>query len=175
MFSSASICFSFKKILMLIRVVLRVDIGVYNGYIETIIFFEKSDFVNISNEIAGICGLFCGTCQAFPQYCGGCLSNRVAASCVRCSHGFRDCAKEHQVAWCWECAEFPCGRLEQFSKEHIVNGICHHEHVIDDLYFMRVYGVEAWIEKQVKEHTCQQCGNFILWFEQECRHCTNNK
>ena len=127
--------------------------------------------MKLSNETVGICGLFCGTCQAFPQYCDGCLSDRVAAPCVQCSHGFRDCAKEHQVTWCWECADFPCERLKQFSKEHIVNGICHHEHIIEDLNFMKTHGVENWVDKQVQAHTCQQCGSLIVWFEQECPNC----
>lgn len=127
--------------------------------------------MQLSTETAGICGLFCGTCQAFPDYCAGCLSDRVAAPCVQCSHGFRDCAAEHQVTWCWECADFPCGRLEQFSKEHIVNGICHHAHVIDDLRLMKEIGVEAWVAQQTAQHTCPHCGNLIHWFESSCQVC----
>ena len=129
--------------------------------------------MSLSTETAGICGLFCGTCQAFPKYCEGCLSDKVAEFCAKCGHGFRDCAVEHQVTWCWQCTEFPCERLEQFSKEHIVNGICHHEHVIEDLQYMKDNSVELWIEKQVQEHSCTTCGNLIVWFEQSCKKCNS--
>lgn len=127
--------------------------------------------MQLSNETAGICGLFCGTCQAFPQHCGGCLSDRVADHCIKCSHGFRDCAKAHRVTWCWQCETFPCQRLEQFSKEHIVNGICHHAHIIEDLQFMKEHGVEMWVTQQVQQHTCPSCNHLIVWFEQSCPNC----
>ena len=122
-------------------------------------------------EAAGICGLFCGTCQAYPAHCHGCLSDFVAAPCVSCRHGFRDCARQMGVTRCYECADFPCQRLEQFSREHIQNGICHHEHVLEDLRLMREIGVEAWVARQTKAHTCPQCGELILWFERDTHVC----
>ena len=131
--------------------------------------------MSLSNEIAGICGLFCGTCQMFPEHCDGCLSDRVFSYCVQCSHGFRDCAKEHQVTWCWQCSAFPCERLEEFSKEHIVNGICHHAHVIEDLQYMKDHGVEAWVRQQEQTHRCPTCGTLMLWFESACQKCGKSK
>ena len=131
--------------------------------------------MSLSNETAGICGLFCGTCQMFPEYCDGCLSDRVFSYCVQCRHGFRDCAKEHQVTWCWECTAFPCERLEGFSKEHIVNGICHHEHVIEDLQYMKEHGVEAWVQMQEQTHRCSTCGTLMHWFEPNCQKCGISK
>lgn len=125
-------------------------------------------------QAAGICGLFCGTCQAYPEYCHGCLSDLVAAPCKVCSHGFRDCAREHQVTHCYMCAEFPCPRLEQFSHEHYQNGICHHEHVIEDGRDMREMGVKAWVARETAEHTCPLCGELIVWFEPECPHCRSS-
>ncbi len=110
---------------------------------------------DISNT-AGICGLYCGTC---PNYlasrkndseqlekisqktgipveevrCDGCLSDNVFAPCVDCKHGFRRCAEEKEVTWCFQCHDFPCRRLKDFKDVHIVNGISHHAHVIEDL------------------------------------------
>ena len=131
--------------------------------------------MSLSNETAGICGLFCGTCQMFPEHCDGCLSDRVFSYCVQCRHGFRDCAKEHQVTWCWECTAFPCERLEGFSKEHIVNGICHHEHVIEDLQYMKEHGVEAWVQMQEQTNRCSACGTLMHWFEPNCQKCGISK
>lgn len=119
--------------------------------------------------VAGICGLFCGTCPSFAEgKCSGCLSDHVAPHCVACVNGFRTCAAEQGVTRCFECAQFPCERLEAFSKIHIVNGICHHTHVIDDLNAMRQIGVQAWVDKQTQAHTCPECGRLILWHEREC-------
>lgn len=123
------------------------------------------------NETAAICGLFCGTCPSYPCECEGCLSSKVAPECSICRHGFRDCSKLHNVTRCHECIEFPCDRLKEFSKMHIVNGICHHEHVIDDLNEMREIGEQAWVAKQVEEHTCSKCASIIPWTERTCPSC----
>ena len=123
------------------------------------------------NEIAAICGLFCGTCSYYPDLCKGCLSDSVAPGCDTCGNGFRECAAEHGIIRCFECGEFPCSRLEIFSKQHIVNGICHHEHVIADLQRMGDIGVEAFVEEQVQSHTCSCCGQIIPWFETVCPKC----
>ena len=114
---------------------------------------------------AGICGLFCGTCPSYPADCHGCWSDKVRGECVRCVHGFRDCAEEHHVHHCFACAAFPCQRLEAFSKIHIVNGICHHENVIRDLRKMQEIGVTAWVEQQTKDHTCPRCGELMVWHQ----------
>lgn len=123
------------------------------------------------NETAAICGLFCGTCPSYPSECGGCLSNRVAPGCDDCGNGFRDCAAAHGVTRCFACEAFPCARLEAFSRRHIVNGICHHAQVIEDLRSMGEIGVEAWVERRTREHTCPACGKLVVWFHHSCPNC----
>lgn len=123
------------------------------------------------NETAAICGLFCGTCPHYPAECNGCLSDTVAADCQSCASGFRDCAREHGVVRCHECAAFPCALLKNFSTRHIVNGICHHAQVIDDLQRMREIGVDAWVAQQTQAHTCARCGRLIPWYESACPAC----
>lgn len=119
-------------------------------------------------ETAAICGLFCGTCPSYPEECLGCLSDKVAAGCDLCPNGFRDCASSKGVTRCYECAEFPCGRLEDFSKRHIVNGICHHAKVIEDLESMKEMGLNEWVQGQTEAHTCPQCQKLIPWFSEDC-------
>ena len=124
-----------------------------------------------STDIAGICGLFCGTCPSFPEKCEGCLSNKVAAKCIECRYGFRACAKEKGVTRCYECSDFPCKRLDDFIPVHVVNGIVHHENVIEDLLLMKKIGVQNWVDKQVETHTCAACGEMILWHEAHTHKC----
>lgn len=127
---------------------------------------------NHANEIVGICGLFCKTCPSFADgKCNGCLSDFVAEHCAVCGHGFRDCAKEHGVVRCSECRELPCNRLRAFKDCHIVDGISHHEHIIDYVRGQRDLGVEAWAEEQEKLNTCPVCGTINVWCERKCRGC----
>ena len=145
-------------------------------------------------KITGICGLYCGDCpyylaprlgdrdqlaalsraKGLPEEelrCDGCLSERVAPDCRECKHGFRACAAGHGVTWCFECAEFPCARLEDFSRQHVVNGICHHEHIIEDLAFMREHGPQEWVSRQEHRGDCPACGRPAYWFSLECPVC----
>ena len=65
---------------------------------------------------ASICGLFFGACPAFPNECHGCFSDYVREGCKGCAdHGFLKCATSHKVARCYECDDFPCKKLEEFS------------------------------------------------------------
>ena len=123
------------------------------------------------NRTASICGLFCGTCTQYPMNCHGCLSDKLTEHCITCRHGFRDCAKLHNVTRCYECSEFPCHRLEDFSHDHYENGICHHKNVIKDLTYMKENDVEKWIEKQTLENTCPECGNIIFWMKKNSHSC----
>ena len=147
-----------------------------------------------AKKLVGICGIYCGTC---PQYlasrendtgmmaeisrehniplaevrCDGCLSDRVITFCKDCRHGFRQCAREKNVTWCFECADFPCPRLRNHKDVHIVNGISHHAHIIDGLRYMKRHGIEAWVEQQDKAGRCPECGKRLYWFARVCPAC----
>lgn len=125
-----------------------------------------------ANEVTGICGLFCETCPTFADgECCGCLSGRVAERCLKCSFGFRDCAGRHGITRCSECGDFPCDRLQRFKDCHVVNGISHHEHILDYVKWQRETGVEAWAEEQEARNTCPVCGTILIWCETRCRGC----
>lgn len=145
-------------------------------------------------KLVGICGLYCGTCPNYLAYrendteqlekisrekglpvedirCDGCLSGHVFPSCVVCRHGFRKCALEKGVTWCFQCHDFPCRKLRDFSDVHVVNGISHHAMVIEDLQYIRDHGIEQWVAKQGKAARCPQCGKTLYWFVRECPEC----
>ena len=145
-------------------------------------------------NVVGICGLYCGTCPSYlaPRLgdpdrireravewglpeddvkCDGCLSERVAKPCQTCVPGFRQCAGEHSVTWCFECDQFPCDRLHRFRDAHVVDGISHHENVIDDLEYMRVNGIDSWLATQRDLAKCRTCGATNYWFTWTCAGC----
>jgi len=146
------------------------------------------------SKLVGICGIYCGTCPSYLAFqkndmerlekmsiekglyihelqCDGCLSDRLASHCIDCKHGFRTCAAEKQVKWCFECDDFPCQRLEDFKDVHIVNGISHHEHLIEELKYIKDHGIEDWVKLQDKKALCSGCGEVLYWFDRECPDC----
>lgn len=148
-------------------------------------------------KLIGICGLYCGTCPSYLAWktndievlhrraeeygytveqlcCEGCLSDNLMPLCEECPHGFRACAEEHGVTWCFECSAFPCARLESFKDVHVVGGISHHEHVVEELEYMRQHGTEAWLEKIERENRCPGCGTMLYWYLRRCLTCGAN-
>lgn len=119
-------------------------------------------------QTAGICGLFCGVCPIYPAQCHGCHSDTLAAHCQVCPPGFRACAREHGVTWCFECAEFPCARLEGFLDAHWENGISHHAGVIASLERMKAVGVAAWVKEETAKAQCGHCGQLTPWNRPQC-------
>ena len=145
-------------------------------------------------KLVGICGIYCGTCPSYLAQqendiaelekrarernftleevrCNGCHSDKVMPTCVECKSGFRKCAREHGITWCFECPDFPCQRLEDFKHVHIENGISHHENLIEELQYMKENGLETWLEKVEKEGRCPQCGKRLYWFVRDCPEC----
>lgn len=145
-------------------------------------------------EIIGICGLYCGSCPNYlaPRLgdhetldilarergisppalaCDGCLSKNVAGECRECKHGFRTCARDHDVTWCLECTDFPCPRLESFRHMHKKNGVSHHDKVIEDLSFICTRGARAWLERKAVEFSCPDCGRSLYWYDLSCPAC----
>lgn len=146
---------------------------------------------------AGICGIYCGSCpnylafrngdvemikqlaqdKGFPgdaMRCDGCLSNRVSLHCAGCRHGFRACAEDHGVTWCFECADFPCQRLEDFRDVHIIDGISHHATVVEELSDMKTTGVVNWVKKNDAESRCPECDASNYWFARKCSVCSRS-
>lgn len=123
-------------------------------------------------KCASICGLFCGACPAFPGKCHGCFSDYVREGCKNCAdHGFLECATKHNVRRCYECENFPCDRLKEFSTKPIIGGICNHANVIKDSLRMKKVGIPQWIEEKIKEHQCPKCGELISWFDLNSHTC----
>lgn len=154
----------------------------------------EKDLKQKVKQLVGICGIYCGTCPKYlaPRYqdldyirrtseetglppeqirCDGCLSDNVFPSCRDCRHGFRRCARENKVTWCFECRHFPCQRLRDFLPIHVVNGISHHARLIEELQFMKEHGIERWLQRQQQAGRCPQCGRMIYWHDRQCPAC----
>ncbi|MHA1722567.1 MAG: DUF3795 domain-containing protein [Candidatus Baldrarchaeia archaeon] len=63
------------------------------------------------------------------------------------------CARKRGHQYCFQCEEFPCTYVDEFSSD----GISHHKRTIENLKRMKEIGVEAWIAEQKRKGRCVFC------------------
>lgn len=63
------------------------------------------------------------------------------------------CAKKRGMQYCFQCRDFPCTLLKEFSS----NGISHHKRTVENLKRMKEIGITAWIEEQKGKDKCVFC------------------
>jgi len=63
------------------------------------------------------------------------------------------CAKKRGLQYCFQCEEFPCTIVSEFSSD----GILHHKRTVENSKRMREIGIEAWIAEQKRKGQCIFC------------------
>jgi len=136
--------------------------------------------------LLGICGVYCGACTTYracndkdqtliswevkmgmPRdeiYCRGCTSELVNEWCSNCD--FRKCVKEKGIAYCFECADFPCKKLLDFSKTRP-----HRTLGLRNLKQLKETSIKEWLKQQEKRWTCSTCGKKLHWYSGKCPDC----
>lgn len=127
------------------------------------------------------CGLYCGACLCNIVKDEGTIVevaarlNRsveqlICTDCKTAKHqdcSFVLCCTAKQLNNCSECPEMPCEEITRFAND----GIKHHALIIGNLQSIREIGLEAWIEKQKQQYTCQTCGARLSWQATSCDKC----
>ncbi len=83
--------------------------------------------------------------------CGACrgpLESHWSPDCK-----MMNCARDRGHSHCFECGEFPCEKLEEFSRD----GVSHHERTVENLKKMKELGLENWIKEQKSKGQCVFC------------------
>jgi hypothetical protein len=104
------------------------------------------DVVRTHNELK----LFADTAKAFDfeNFVTGLkwLSKEISPCVGGCRGGggwgdcpLRKCCVEKRVRFCYECGDFPCDTLKQFSKR------------VEQLNELKQQGLESWIKRKLKE------------------------
>lgn len=129
-------------------------------------------------NLAGPCGFYCGACRHYLARAKGQLhERRLKDGCKgcriqdkNCAWIKRDCAlvRKKQVAFCFECPDFPCANLVRLDQRH---GRDEQISLIDNLRRIQQVGAEQWLSEQAAAWRCPQCGGDICVDDQECYDC----
>jgi len=129
--------------------------------------------------LISVCGLNCAACDIHQAYLGNQkVRNEIVEwfrkernkivkpeqiKCEGCRgsidvHWSPDCkmmlcARKKGVQYCFQCSEFPCTILNEFSSD----GISHHRRTVENLKKMKEIGLEAWIAEQKRKGECLFC------------------
>ncbi len=134
---------------------------------------------NSENWVIAVCGLNCARCDMYLASHGDDNSRdeivewfkkerdeTVKPEQVRCEgcrgpldvHWSSDCkmmlcAGRRGLQYCFQCEDFPCTSVDEFSSD----GISHHKKTIENSKRMKEIGVEAWIAEQKRKRQCVFC------------------
>jgi hypothetical protein len=80
--------------------------------------------------------------------CAGCrgpLERNWSGDCQ-----FRPCATAKGHRYCFECAEFPCDKLQAFASDRYE----HHRLTVENMKKMKELGLDRWLAQQQKPMFC---------------------
>jgi hypothetical protein len=63
------------------------------------------------------------------------------------------CTGERRLQYCFECEDFPCSILDEFSSD----GVSHHGRTVKNMKRMKEIGLETWIAEKEREGQCKFC------------------
>lgn len=102
-----------------------------------------------------------------------CLGCRVpdphkAISIQRCKILNCEVMQSGAVAFCYECANFPCPKIKHLDKRYRAR---YSTSVIENLEVIRDSGMSKFLENQAVRWTCPDCGGVICMHTGSCFAC----
>lgn len=141
----------------------------------------------IDASLAAVCGAYCGACPVYRAWaardmarlealaaqlgtpverlmCTGCRT--PAAFCLGGDCEIKQCARERGVAFCPDCADYPCDALRQALRSRpYLPALCR------DALRLHGSGVTAWLREQDARWRCAECGTPVAAGTGTCAHC----
>lgn len=117
------------------------------------------------------CGMNCKVCYKhcyMKKPCEGCLNSDMGKPehCRICK--IKDCIKSKGLAYCYECAEYPCKRIKSLEKSYRTR---YHASLMGNSQFVKEHGLTAFMEQQKERFTCPACGGIVSLHDAECSEC----
>jgi hypothetical protein len=132
----------------------------------------------MEEQLIAPCGMNCGLCVNYQSgkydlkkkglnrmYCPGCIPRGQ-----HCLHMKAHCelVGEGLVRFCYECDKFPCKRLKNLDQRYRTK---YHLSMIENLKRIKEQGLDCFLQEQVTEWRCPNCGELICCHNGLCLNC----
>jgi hypothetical protein len=138
--------------------------------------------VGMDEKLVAPCGINCGVCVSYlamkndlkkqgfsKSYCSGCLPRGKNCAFLKKNC---DLLGKGLVRFCNECVHFPCSRLKKLDYRYRTK---YHMSMIENLEFIKVNGMDMFLEKEEEKWRCPQCGEVICCHNGLCLNCNLDK
>lgn len=119
------------------------------------------------------CGMNCGVCRAYlreKNKCPGCrlFNAKEPVSIARCK--IKNCRwfQGANKRFCFTCKDFPCPPLKHLDKRYRTK---YHMSMIENLGYIKEFGVRKFVAKEATRWACQGCGGIICVHRGTCVSC----
>ena len=129
----------------------------------------------LAAELIAPCGANCGICLAFFGYtvngkkrkyaCFGCKSRANPCAFIQ-----KHCDKlsNRQISYCFECAVFPCERLERLDNRYRNK---YGMSMVENLRYIQEKGIEQFLRNEREKWKCPDCGGLVCVHNKKCYTC----
>ena len=132
-----------------------------------------------TEELIAPCGMNCRICIGYFGYTVS--GKRRKMKCIGCRPRDKSCAflkkyckklTKKEVEYCYECSDFPCFHLEKLDTMYQKR---YNMSMIENLKYIRDFGMEKFLKQQEKRYKCPECGGVICVHNGICYSCENSK
>jgi hypothetical protein len=125
---------------------------------------------SIPESLFASCGMNCLVCYVYlraKKPCGGCLSESPGkpAHCRTCA--IAGCTKEKGHQYCFECIDFPCGKIKNLNKSYVKRyGVS----LIENSLAAKKSGIVVFLASEREKWMCH-CNGIISLHDGYCSEC----
>lgn len=118
------------------------------------------------------CGMNCNLCSRYLDpskvpypNCPGCRPR--GRGCIH-KRGLCKKLRKAELAFCYECEDYPCEDLKALDKKYQKNYNCS---FIEHLDYIKKHGIEEFLKIEKEKYKCPNCGHYICVHNGKCYNC----
>lgn len=128
----------------------------------------------MDKKMVAICGMNCTVCykhlitKKYAKKCNGCKydDETLPEHCRKCK--IKDCAKNKNLEYCFECEEYPCKWIKSLDKSYKQR---YKTSLIENGLFIKTNGMKQFLENEKEKWTCSNCDGIISLHDRFCNEC----